>query len=215
MNKEVPYMELIDVRDKRFTRYGQLLAGYDFEELLQTLAATTPQPEDHFIYTASHPGLEALPVAAALQNRGYGGMPIQIGYCNGANHSLNCLEYHRDSELLVPTEDIILLLGCQADLQDYRLDTARVEAFLLPAGTGAELFATTLHYAPCCAPGRAGYRVINVLPRGTNAEKPQGLTDTGEDRLCMGRNKWLIAHPQAPEARAGAFVGLYGPNITL
>ncbi len=36
-----------------------------------------------------------------------------------------------------------------------------------------------------------------------------------EDKLCLGTNKWLIAHKDAPEAENGAFVGLIGENITI
>ena len=43
-----------------------------------------PVPED-VIYVPSVDELEALDVAKELQNRAYGGLPIQIGYCNGHN----------------------------------------------------------------------------------------------------------------------------------
>ncbi len=208
-------MKILSVNDPAFRRYGQVLQGYDFSELLAVLEKTTPKPQDRFVYVASDPALEKLEVSKALQNRGFGGLPIQVGYCNGTNDRLNCLEYHRSSEICVMADDVILLLGCQADLDDYQLDTARVEAFLVKAGTGIELFATTLHYAPCSAAKGQGYRVINVLPRGTNADKPSGLSDVGEDRLCLGANKWLIAHKDAPEASTGAFVGLLHDNILL
>ena len=36
-----------------------------------------------------------------------------------------------------------------------------------------------------------------------------------ENRLLRAANKWLIAHPDAPEAKKGAFVGLDGINIDL
>ena len=45
------------------------------------------------------PEVMAPPIAEELKNNAYGGMPIQIGWCNGHNTKLNCLEYHRDSEL--------------------------------------------------------------------------------------------------------------------
>ena len=82
------------------------------------------------------------------------------------------------------------------------------------AGTQIKLYATTLHYAPCSTTPD-GYRVLCVLPRGTNGPRPDGLRADGEDRLCMGANKWLIAHPQSPEALHGAFIGLHGENLTI
>ena len=32
--------------------------------------------------------------------------------------------------------------------EDFTYDTSKVEAFLVPAGTAVEIYATTLHYAP-------------------------------------------------------------------
>ena len=32
---------------------------------------------------------------------------------------------------------------------DHTYDTSKMEAFLVPAGTAVEVYATTLHYAPC------------------------------------------------------------------
>lgn len=208
-------MEVKTVFEKEFWKYGKVLEYYDFTELINELVKVSPKPDNGFIYRASEPELEKLPVAKELENRGYGGMPIQIGYCNGTNHTLNCLEYHRDSEICIAADDMILLLGFRGDMEDGFYSTEKVRAFLVPAGTGVELYATTLHYAPCDAPGRKGYRVVNVLPRGTNGPAPEGLKDQGEDRLCMGKNKWLIAHPDAPEAKDGAFVGLKGENIHI
>ena len=208
-------MIIHSVFDKEFRRFGQVLQDYDFSELLDVLNRTTPRPENAVVYVPSDAALEALPAAQLLMNRAYGGMPIQIGYCNGTNSKLNCFEYHRDSEINIAADDSILLLACQGELDNHTMDTSSVEAFLLPAGTAVEVFATTLHYAPCSAEKDKGFRVAIVLPRGTNTEKPDQLLQTGEDRLCTARNKWLIAHPDSNEAQNGAFVGLTGANIDL
>jgi len=208
-------MTIISVFDHRFKRYGKILEGYDFSKFFDVFEKTTPMPDDVFIYVASDPALEALPIFKELQNRGYGGMPIQLGYCNGANTKLNCLEYHRDSEICLMANDTILLLGCQSDIVDGTYDTTNVEAFLIPARTGVELYATTLHYAPCSVKLGQGYRVANVLPRGTNSKKPSGVGLTGEDRLMLGCNKWLLAHPESIEATQGAHIGLIGQNIDI
>ena len=82
-------------------------------------------------------------------NRAYGGMPIQIGMCWGYNTKLNCLEYHRDSEVNVGETDFVLLLAKEDEIEDGMLDTAKVKAFRVPAGTAVEVYGTTLHYAPC------------------------------------------------------------------
>jgi len=208
-------MIIHSVFDKEFRRFGQVLQDYDFSELIDVLNRSTPRPEDAVVYVASDAALEALPAADLLMNRAYGGMPIQIGYCNGTNSKLNCFEYHRDSEINIAADDSILLVACQGDLDNHTLDTSSVEAFFMPVGTAVEVFATTLHYAPCSAEKGKGFRMVIVLPKGTNTEKPAQLLQTGEDRLCTARNKWLIAHPESNEAKNGAFIGLTGENIDL
>ena len=208
-------MKVQKVTDSSFSKYGKVLSGYGFEKLLDTLRKCSEKPSCGTIYVPSDETLEACEVYAELRDRAYGGMPIQIGYCNGSNQRLNCLEYHRDSEVDIAADDVILLLGRQDEIQDGTYDTSKVEAFLLPAGVAVELYATTLHYAPCNGEGKDGFRVIIVLPRGTNTEMPQFTAGCEEDRWMTARNKWLLAHPDAPEAQNGAHVGLIGENISI
>ena len=52
--------------------------------------------------------LEALKISEELMEREYGGLPIQIGYCNGNNYCLNAVEYHRSSEINIAVEDLKL-----------------------------------------------------------------------------------------------------------
>ena len=85
----------------------------------------------------------------------------------------------------------------------------------MPAGVAVELYATTLHYAPCDAAKQAGFRVAVVLPKGTNTEAPQLKPIQKEDKMLRAKNKWLIAHPDASEAQDGAYIGLLGENIDL
>ena len=89
-------MRIQNVADDAFRRYGKVLEGYDFTELLKEMKHT-PVPED-VTYVPSVEEMEALPVAKELQNKGYGGLPIEIGYCNGHNHTLKALEYNRSYE---------------------------------------------------------------------------------------------------------------------
>lgn len=58
-----------------------------------------------------------------MKERAYGGLEIQIGYCNGNNKKLNAVEYHRSSELDIAVDDLILLLGCcTSERYEYRTD---------------------------------------------------------------------------------------------
>lgn len=205
-------MKIQNITDVSFRAYGRVLEGYDFGELLKEMKHT-PMPADEVIYVPSVRELEALPIEEELRNRAYGGLPIQIGYCNGNNKKLNAVEYHRSSELDIAVSDVILLLGKQQDIaEDFTYETEKAEAFLVPAGIGVELYATTLHYAPCTV-GENGFRCVIVLPKGTNTELEFTCAEEKEDRLITAKNKWLIAHEEA--GIDGAFCGLKGENISV
>ena len=204
-------MRIQNVADDAFRRYGKVLEGYDFTELLKEMKHT-PVPED-VTYVPSVEEMEALPVAKELQNKGYGGLPIEIGYCNGHNKKLNGLEYHRSSEINVAVTDLVLLIGHQQDVEkDFTYDTSKVEAFLVPAGTAIEVYATTLHYAPCHV-NESGFQCVVVLPKGTNTELTFEKAAEGEDKLLTAKNKWLIGHEEADIE--GAFNGLKGENVGI
>ncbi len=203
-------MEIKNVNSKDFNVYGKIINLKNSNELI-TAMENTPLPED-VIYVPSDKSLEALDTYKQMSKSVYGDMPVQIGYCNGHNQKLNALEYHRSSEIDIAVTDLILLIGRQQDIQrDYTYDTSNVEAFFVPKGTAVELYATTLHYAPCGIDG-AGFKCVVVLPKGTNYEVTP-VSNEGEDRLLMATNKWLIAHKDAHIA--GAFEGLKGENIEV
>lgn len=208
-------MEILSVFDERFSAYGQVLENYDLAEVIALLEREAPVPEDRTVYVPSVPLLEAVPAAKELRERGFGGLDIQIGYCSGSNSQLTCLEYHRTSEIDIAATDMILLLARQPEMENYRLDTKHVRAFFVPRGTAVELYATTLHYAPCGAAAGKGFRMGCVLPRGTNGEKPAAECRSAEDRLLWGCNKWVIAGVETQEAAEGAFVGIHGEPVAL
>ena len=207
-------MKIYSIHDPEFKPYGQVLEGYDTACLLKAMK-TIPLPEAGVAYEPSIPVLEATCLYGQLQNNAYGGMPVQLGMCWGRNTRLNCLEYHRDSEVNVGTVDFILLLAKQDEIVDGQLDTAKVKAFRVPAGVAVEVYATTLHYAPCHTDPSKGFRVAVALPRGTNTEKPESAGNCGDSKLLWARNKWLLAHPDSSEAGQGAVVGLNGENIDI
>lgn len=207
-------MKIYSVTDPSFAPYGKILEGYDTAELLRALEEHTPMP-DGTGYVPSQPELEKLPIAAELADRAYGGMPIQLGWCNGHNTKLNCLEYHRDSEINCGVSDFILLLAKEDDIVDGKLDTAKVKAFKAPAGVLVEVYATSLHYAPCSAAPGAGFKVLVALPRGTNGPKPDITPNNDEDAMLWACNKWLLAHSESDEAAQGAVVALDGINIDI
>ena len=206
-------MKIYSVNDPEFKPYGKVLTGYDTAELVAAMEKIA-LPEAGTAYEPGIKSLEDCRVFADFEARAYGGMPIQLGMCWGHNTKLNCLEYHRDSEVNIGTGDFVLLLAKQEEIVDGMLDTACVKAFRAPKGVPVEVYATSLHYAPCQVDD-SGFRVAVVLPRGTNTDKPAYAPACDEDTWMTARNKWLLAHPESSEAAGGAHVGLKGVNIDI
>ena len=139
-------MEIFSVNDEKFRKYGKVWNNIECTKLIKGMEHTP------------------LPEAKTFSERVFGGLPIQIGYCNGNNHKLNAVEYHRNSEINIAVTDMILLLGWLPDVTDeFTYDTAKIEAFKVPAGTVVEMYETTLHYAPCNA-ADGGFKCVVILP---------------------------------------------------
>ena len=201
------------VTDPAFLIYGKVVTGYDAAELLEKMKET-PLP-DEVIYVPSVRELEELAVSKEMEKKLFGQLPIQVGYCNGHNKKLNAVEYHRNSEVNIAVTDLVLILGRQQDIApDYTYDSGKMEAFLVPAGTVIEVYATTLHYAPCHVE-ESGFRCVVILPKDTNTDlEPAGEAVNEEDRLLFAKNKWLIGHKEGglPEH---AFIGISGENLSI
>ena len=206
-------MLIKSVNDIEFKKYGRVLKNYDIKELLNRMKKT-PLPKD-VIYEPSIKELEELEIAKEFRNREFGGLDIQIGYCNGNNYMLNAVEYHRTSEINIAVTDLVLLLGLEQDIEeDYSYDTSKIEAIFVPAGTAIEVYGTTLHYAPCNAK-EDGFKCVVILHKDTNTALEDNIQRQGEDALLFAKNKWLIGHPETDLGEQGAFIGLKGENICL
>ena len=215
--REVNNVEIHSVFDEEFKTFGNIVKGYDFDGLTKYMLDETGIPDDGNIYVASVEDMEKLPVCEQVQNEIYGGMPIQIGYCNGRNTTYNGFEYHKGSEINIAVTDFMLVLGHTwliAEDGTYKVEDATV--FFVPQGTAIEMFQTTLHLSPCRVTDD-GFKGIVILPRGTNTpleKKPEDKT--GENKLLLQKNKWVISHPERePLIKQGAFPGLKGENKEL
>ena len=204
-------MEIGQVTDKQFARYGRIIINVDFSGLVAELKKIVITED--VVY---EPSVKALEESMSETDRDilYGELPIQIGYCGGNNRRLNAVEYHRNSEINVAATDAILLVGSQADVtEEFTYYTAKMEAFFVPAGTAVELYATTLHYAPGNAED-GGFMVGIILLKGTNEALNHPHEGTGEDKLLAAKNKWLIGHPDA-DLQEGTWLGLTGENLEV
>ncbi len=209
-----PELEIKNIFDNAFSNYGKIIKGYDFSEDLDIMRKRNI-PNSGNLYVASDEELMQTTISGDLSSIFYGNMPIQVGYCNGTTSRLNALEYHKCSEIDVAVTDLVLILGDIRNIKNNQLPSSSTEIFYVPAGTGVELYGTTLHFAPCRV-SEEGFKSIIVLARGTN----QPLTSfpspkCEEDKLLWMQNKWLIAHRESLPASNGAFVGITGDNIEI
>lgn len=214
LREKNPCLRLYSVTDPAFLPYGRVLPFADTAALNEALCQTAI-PDAGNRYVASDPALEAVAPLQALARAVYGEMPVQIGFCNGRGFTLNAEEYHKCSELNYSVTGAVLLLALPGDVTDRTLDTARVAAFYLPPETMIEIYPMVLHFAPCRVQAD-GFNCLVVLTRGTNA--PLSAVDPsapGEAGLLWMTNKWMLCHPDSPQAEKGAFVGIRGENLQL
>lgn len=205
-------MQIKQVTDPSFKKYGKIITGIDFSPMLEVMAGKKI-PSDVF-YTPSDLELEACPEYSVIVERCFGGIPTQVGYCTGDNYKLNALEYHRNCEFNIAATDMIILIGMLQDVEDdFTYDTSKVEAFKVPKGMMVQMYETTLHYAPCTA-AEGGFQAIVILPRDCNTDLKIKEFITPEDKLLFARDKWLIGHAEAG-LPSGSWIGLKGTNISI
>ena len=214
LQRKNPGLGILPVTDKEFAHYGRVLEGLATESLAHVLGETQ-RPEQGNCYVASDPALEALAVMADIRRMAFGGMELQAGYCNGHGHKLNALEYHKCGEVNFTTTGLMLLLARPEQLEQGHIKSQGVAAFYLPPNILVELHPRVLHFAPCRVRPE-GFDCLVALERGVNAPldwtNPRG---EGEDKLLWMKGKWLIAHPDSPQAAKGAYVGISGENLSL
>lgn len=211
-------MVIYEATSFNFKKYGRIVKNIDFAPVIEALGKIEI-PEDRVAYEPTVDLLEEASAKVDVKRLFGGELKLETGYCAGHNNLLNAVEYHRSSEVNVAATDCILLLGSLQDVtDDFRYDTSKIEAFHIRKGMAVELYATTLHYAPCGIENE-GFMVGVILPYGTNFdledEHIDCLADSDdEDKLLTAKNKWLIAHPDAP-GEAGHFPGLIGANTKV
>lgn len=217
---DLNHQEIYEVSSTEFKTYGRVLEGYQNRELIQYIKEKTKIPETGNCYLASVPEMEQTIDAKLIQDSIYGGMPIQIGYCNGKNSTYNGFEYHKGSETIIAVTDFMLVLGHIYDMKDNTYHVEEAQVFLVRQGQMIEIYQTTLHLSPCKVT-KEGFQAVIILPKGTNTpldvNASKMIDDIGsEHKLLLQKNKWVIAHPQREALIAqGAYPGVIGDNIEL
>ncbi len=209
---------ILSVRSSRFEQYGHVIEGLNVQDLLEKAAEITPIPNEGTIYVPSQKELESFDVVKALESY-FDNQPIQVGFCNGKNQSMNGLEYHKSPEVIMAVTDCVLFLCPFDHLRDFdQVRTIDAELFYLPQGAVVLIKANVLHLAPCMVEPE-GFKAIIVLPKDTNEPldkeelEKRDSSQAKEDRLLFKKNKWMLAHPERVQlVSQHVHVGLVGEN---
>ncbi|MDQ7143610.1 DUF4867 family protein [Mammaliicoccus lentus] len=214
--KEVnPTKNINHIESREFEKYGKILKSISCDYFKNTMELF-PIPKEFNQYVASDSTLENAKIKKEISENIYGGMEIQIGYCNGKNSNLNALEYHKGSEVNIAVTDLILILGDIKDIKNNEFDSNKTEFFYLPKGSVVEIYQTTLHFSPCRV-HKEGFKCIVILPKGTNELLELAQKNLLEEReLLFMKNKWLLAHPENKKLISkGAYPGIIGENFNI
>ncbi len=205
-----PDIKLYSVNSEEFKTFGRVITGLDTSEIIKA-AEKISRPAEGSAYTPSEESFEKLSIAKEIENKFFGTLPAQIGYCHGHNSLLNAAEWHMSNEINIAVTPLVLILGHIWDIKSGKIDSSSFKAFYLPKGTAAEVYATTLHFCPCEVE-ESGFGCVVGLPLGTNTP----LDENSENQLLFRKNKWLIAHEENTSLiNRGAVAGITGTNFEI
>lgn len=209
-------VEIKSIKDSSFKTYGKVIESVDFSNLINYMEKNTEIPEMGNIYVPSVKEMEETTEYEKIKTAIYGGMDIQIGYCNGRNSTYNGFEYHKCSEVTIAVTDFMLVLGHTFDIENNTYDVNCAEVFYIEKGTVFEIYQTTLHLAPCKVED-SGFKAVIILLKGTNdINFCNDFKLTEEDDILLFKNKWIICHKDREAlVKIGAYVGLKGENKLL
>jgi len=210
------HVEINSIYDDIFKKYGRVLDSRPYEGVCTLLKQNTLITENN-VYRAFEPTIFDERAFMAAKNV-FGGMKIQIGYCNGMNQTLNGMEYHKSPELIVAATDILLFLATPSDLKDFStMDSSSAEVFFAPEESAFCLNPEILHLSPSCV-HKSGFKSIIILPEGTNLDLDESAERDGEmeSLILFKKNKWMITHrDREPLVSQGVKIGITGINTRL
>jgi hypothetical protein len=208
--------DLNSILDPSFKEFGRVLDSTPYKNLYELLKINTEITESN-VYVASEAKLfdkSAYDFASTF----FGGIDIQIGYCNGMNQTLNGMEYHKSPEIIVAGSDILLFLAKPSDLKDFStFDQSDAKVFFAKEGSVFALNPEILHLSPSCV-HKSGFKSAIILPKGTNLDlgnKEESNLDK-ESQILFKNNKWMISHKDRKQlVSQGVKIGITGINSRL
>lgn len=205
------HLNFIDPKGDGFSRYGRFLNSAGWTGLIKEadrLIAGDEEPA----YIASVPELESLSSPEVVGTT-YSPEEVQVGICRGFNDTLNGMEWHDCPELIVAVTPLLLILGLDDEIEKGQWNSCHARICFLKAGEAVLLNEGTLHFAPCRS-GSEPFLSLIILPRGVNQELDVKKHDPA-DKLLWKERKWILTHPDSPQAVKGAPIGISGANLRI
>lgn len=202
-------LNIKNIKSIEFDRYGQILKDYDFSNTLSDVK--NAEKQDGPTYYADVKELHKHSVISRVKNSIFGEIEVEAGICFGKNTLMNGMEYHKSSEVIAALTDIVLILGDFRDIKNKSWDSSLAEVFYVPKGSVIELYAGTMHLAPCRV-NEQDFSTIIILPKETNTQLENKDVN---DKILFMKNKWLICHKESPAVSRGGFIGITGNNINI
>lgn len=197
------------INDLEFLEYGKVL-NIDSTEIVDYLLNKAKMPLKNNIYVPHEDDFYNLNSVKIIENKYFGQLLLQAGYCNGFNTKLNCMEFHATHEINVAATDLALILGKYSDIKDGKVNVNDLKIFKMKKGDAILVYPGTLHFSPCRL-SDDGFKMAVFLHKGTNLP----LINETDDKMLWQVNKWLLAHPNTAQAQNGAYVGIVGENIEI
>ncbi len=206
-----PDIKLYSVNSEEFKTFGRVITGLDTSEIIKA-AEKISRPAEGSAYTPSEESFEKLSIAKEIENKFFGTLPAQIGYCHGHNSLLNAAEWHMSSEINIAVTPLVLILGHIWDIKSGKNRFFKIHGVLSASGHCRRgLLATTLHFCPCEVE-KCGFGCVVGLPLVTNTP----LESEASDPLLFRKNKWLITHNDNKGLiDRGVLPGISGENFKI
>jgi len=196
------------VDDPKFESYGSPAWDLDATSFVKLMKDNFKgQMGDQAVYEPKVEALQNDPLIAQIQEKIYGGKPVQVGWIYGNNAKLDFMETNGENVTLIPADNTVVFTGKKADVDptNASFDIGKASAFYLPANAVVTFYTDTLRSAPLRIDQNTGVLTAVIVPVGVGVEKAS--PGTGIDQALVAKSRWVFGQPGNSQ---GYFEGLTG-----
>ncbi len=204
LKKNYPQLNIVDTTYKSRLFFKLDIDASELMDYSQTVAAG-----EENTYTASDSVAEKFTVVKTIAREVFAQTAVQAGWCCGGGATMNGMEWHKSSEVIIACTDMLLLLGDFFDIDKETYDSNKALGLYIKKGETVELLPLTLHFAPLKVSGL--FKAAIILPECTNLPLHGGANGS-----LRAVNKWLLVHPEYKKGvLSGGKIGISGKNIEI